>query len=147
MVSLEVKAGQSLNFSYGIKPLHVPEVATAGQGASNNEDGVPVINSTDISGERNEKYWHLSVTFCSRESYHRHFLVYHVVNLNHEPVEITIVRRSRGKGNGKGERGKKGGEKGRGKGKANLRFGFLRLSTIKKCPHMLRLHHRELRNS
>ena len=30
---------------------------------------------------------------------------------------------------------------------ADLRFGFLRLSTIKKCPHMLRLDHRELRYS
>ena len=30
---------------------------------------------------------------------------------------------------------------------ADLRFGFLRLSIIKKCPHMLRLDHRELRNS
>ena len=30
---------------------------------------------------------------------------------------------------------------------ADLRFGFLRLSTIKKCPHMLRSDHRELRNS
>ena len=29
----------------------------------------------------------------------------------------------------------------------DLRFGFLRLSTIKKCPHMHRLDHRELRNS
>ena len=28
-----------------------------------------------------------------------------------------------------------------------LIFGFLRLSTTKKCPHMLRLDHRELRNS
>ena len=28
-----------------------------------------------------------------------------------------------------------------------LRFGFLRVSTIKKCPHMLRSDHRELRNS
>ena len=28
---------------------------------------------------------------------------------------------------------------------ADLRFGFLRLSTIKKCPHMLRSDHRELR--
>ena len=30
---------------------------------------------------------------------------------------------------------------------ADLRFGFLRLSTIKKCPHMLRSDHRELKNS
>ena len=29
----------------------------------------------------------------------------------------------------------------------DLRFGFLRLSTIKKCPHMLKSDHRELRNS
>ena len=28
----------------------------------------------------------------------------------------------------------------------NLRFGFLRLSTI-KCPHLIRSDHRELRNS
>ena len=28
---------------------------------------------------------------------------------------------------------------------ADLRFGFLRLSTIQKCPHMLRSEHRELR--
>ena len=27
----------------------------------------------------------------------------------------------------------------------HLRFRFLRLSTIKKCPHMLKLDHRELR--
>ena len=30
---------------------------------------------------------------------------------------------------------------------ADLRFGFLRLSTIKKCPHMHTFNHRELRNS
>ena len=30
---------------------------------------------------------------------------------------------------------------------ADLRFGLLRLSTMKKCPHMLRSDHRELRNS
>ena len=30
---------------------------------------------------------------------------------------------------------------------ADIRFGFLRLSTIKKCPHMLKSDHRELRNS
>ena len=30
---------------------------------------------------------------------------------------------------------------------ADLRLGFLRLSTIKKCSHMLRSDHRELRNS
>jgi hypothetical protein len=30
---------------------------------------------------------------------------------------------------------------------ADLIFGFLRLSTIKKCPHILKLDHRELRNS
>ena len=29
----------------------------------------------------------------------------------------------------------------------NIRFRFLRLSTIKKCPHMLKSDHRELRNS
>ena len=29
----------------------------------------------------------------------------------------------------------------------NLRFGFLRLSTIKICPHMLKSDTRELRNS
>ena len=29
---------------------------------------------------------------------------------------------------------------------ADLRFGLLRLSTMKKCPHMLRLDHRGLRN-
>ena len=29
----------------------------------------------------------------------------------------------------------------------SIRFGFLRLSTIKKCPHMLKSDHRELRNS
>ena len=29
----------------------------------------------------------------------------------------------------------------------DLRFGFLRLSTVKKCPHMLISDHRELRNS
>ena len=29
----------------------------------------------------------------------------------------------------------------------NLRFGFLRLSTIQICPHMLKLDTRELRNS
>ena len=29
----------------------------------------------------------------------------------------------------------------------DLRFVFLRLSTIKKCPHMLRSDHRELRYS
>ena len=27
----------------------------------------------------------------------------------------------------------------------DLRIGFLRFSTIKKCPHLLRLDHRELR--
>ena len=30
---------------------------------------------------------------------------------------------------------------------ADLRFGFLRLSTLRKCPHMLRSDQRELRNS
>ena len=30
---------------------------------------------------------------------------------------------------------------------ADFRLRFLRLSTIKKCPHMLRSDHRELRNS
>ena len=30
---------------------------------------------------------------------------------------------------------------------ADLRFGFLRLSTVKKCAQMLRSDHRELRNS
>ena len=30
---------------------------------------------------------------------------------------------------------------------ADFRFGFLKLSTIKKCPHMRKLDHRELRNS
>ena len=30
---------------------------------------------------------------------------------------------------------------------ADLRFGFLRLSTIKKSPNMLRSDHRELRNN
>ena len=30
---------------------------------------------------------------------------------------------------------------------ADLRLRFLRLSTIKKCPQMLRSDHRELRNS
>ena len=30
---------------------------------------------------------------------------------------------------------------------ADLRFGLLRLSSMKKCPHMLRSDHRELRNS
>ena len=30
---------------------------------------------------------------------------------------------------------------------AGLRFGFLRLCTIKKCPYMLKSDHRELRNS
>ena len=30
---------------------------------------------------------------------------------------------------------------------ADLRFGFLRLSTIKKCPHMLKSDHRGPRNS
>ena len=30
---------------------------------------------------------------------------------------------------------------------ADLRLRFLRLSTIKKCPQMLRSNHRELRNS
>ena len=30
---------------------------------------------------------------------------------------------------------------------ADLRFGLLRLSTMKKCPHMLRSDHRGLRNS
>ena len=29
----------------------------------------------------------------------------------------------------------------------DLRIGFLRFSTIKKCPYLLRLDHRELRNS
>ena len=29
----------------------------------------------------------------------------------------------------------------------DLRFGFVRLSTIQKYPHMLRSDHRELRNS
>ena len=30
---------------------------------------------------------------------------------------------------------------------ADLIFGLLRLSTVKKCPHMLRSDHRGLRNS
>ena len=29
---------------------------------------------------------------------------------------------------------------------ADIRYGFLRLSTIRKCPHMLRSDHRGLRN-
>ena len=30
---------------------------------------------------------------------------------------------------------------------ADVKFEFLRLSTIKNCPHMLKSDHRELRNS
>ena len=36
---------------------------------------------------------------------------------------------------------------GMGEVRGDLRFGILRLSTIKSCPHMLRSDHRELRNS
>ena len=50
MVSLDVQTGQSLHLSYGLEPLDVRKVATAGLGAPNDEDGVPVINKTNISG-------------------------------------------------------------------------------------------------
>ena len=54
---LDVQTGQSLHLSCGLEPLHVSKVTTAGLGAANDEDGVPVINKTNISG--GEKYWDL----------------------------------------------------------------------------------------
>ena len=60
------------------------------------------------------------------------------------------MTRSRGSWKGEGSWGRRRRRRRRRKKKrrdmgADLRFGFLRLSTIKKCPHMLRSDHRELR--
>ena len=82
MVSLDVETGQSLHLSCGLEPLHVSKVTTAGLGAANDEDRVPVINQTDISGGDISPllniyiYYILLHTSCPRESWDKLILIY-----------------------------------------------------------------------
>ena len=49
--SRQVEAGQSLQQARRVVPLHSPVVAAAGLGAADDDDGVSIVNSTDMSGQ------------------------------------------------------------------------------------------------
>ena len=51
VVPLDVEAGQSLHQARRVVPLHSPVVAAAGLGAADDDDGVSIVNSTDMSGQ------------------------------------------------------------------------------------------------